>query len=140
MDRTSVRPPVARSLMAAFLVLVSLPAAIDWIVSARSDQASGSSWSQLAALPRRVRAAVSNEAELKTGSDPFSMALARVVAANRVVLAGLQGFEDSLSDESPVAAVLRPRGQKILSGWLGVGNERVYLGHDGWLFYRPDVE
>jgi len=45
--------------MAVFRVLVTLPAAIDWIVSARSDQAAGSSWSQLAALPRQVRAAVS---------------------------------------------------------------------------------
>ena len=27
-----------------------------------------------------------------------------------------------------------------MTGWLGVGNERVYRGRDGWLFYRPDVE
>ncbi|RDJ93801.1 hypothetical protein B4Q13_19380, partial [Lacticaseibacillus rhamnosus] len=23
---------------------------------------------------------------------------------------------------------------------LGAGNEQVYLGHDEWLFYRPDVD
>ena len=27
-----------------------------------------------------------------------------------------------------------------MTGWLGVGNEQVYPGRDGWLFYRPDVE
>ena len=27
-----------------------------------------------------------------------------------------------------------------MTGWLGAGNERVYPGRDGWLFYRPDVE
>ena len=27
-----------------------------------------------------------------------------------------------------------------MTGWLGAGNERVYVGRDGWLFYRPDVE
>jgi alginate O-acetyltransferase complex protein AlgJ len=28
----------------------------------------------------------------------------------------------------------------MLSGRLGVGNERVYQGRDGWLFYRSDVD
>jgi alginate O-acetyltransferase complex protein AlgJ len=28
----------------------------------------------------------------------------------------------------------------VLSSWLGAGNERVYVGEGGWLFYRPDVE
>ena len=27
-----------------------------------------------------------------------------------------------------------------MTAWLGAGNERVYPGRDGWLFYRPDVE
>jgi alginate O-acetyltransferase complex protein AlgJ len=27
-----------------------------------------------------------------------------------------------------------------MTGWLGAGNERVYAGRDGWLFYRDDVE
>jgi alginate O-acetyltransferase complex protein AlgJ len=27
-----------------------------------------------------------------------------------------------------------------MAGRLGSGNERVYIGRDGWLFYRPDVD
>ncbi len=55
-------------------------------------------------------------------------------------MAGLSAFENALEDESVLGRTLRPPAQRVLSGWLGAGNERVYLGRDGWLFYRPDVE
>jgi alginate O-acetyltransferase complex protein AlgJ len=45
-----------------------------------------------------------------------------------------------LEDQSAVGRALRPPTQLALSGWFGAGNERVYVGRDGWLFYRPDVE
>jgi alginate O-acetyltransferase complex protein AlgJ len=35
---------------------------------------------------------------------------------------------------------LLPRVQSLLTGKLEAGNEQVYLGRDGWLFYRPDVD
>jgi hypothetical protein len=63
-----------------------------------------------------------------------------VVTANRGVLEGLSGFEAALEDQSAVGRALRPRTQLALSRWLGAGNERVYVGREGWLFYRPDVE
>ena len=55
-------------------------------------------------------------------------------------LAGLSGFERALENESLIARSLRPPAQLVMTGWLGAGNERVYPGRDGWLFYRPDVE
>jgi hypothetical protein len=64
----------------------------------------------------------------------------RIVAANGALLAGLSGFESALEDESLIARTLRPPVQLAMTGWLGAGNERVYPGRDGWLFYRPDVE
>jgi alginate O-acetyltransferase complex protein AlgJ len=64
----------------------------------------------------------------------------RVVAANRNVLARLNSFERALEDQSILGRSLRPRAQAVMTGWLGAGNERVYRGRDGWLFYRPDVE
>lgn len=64
----------------------------------------------------------------------------RVVARNRVVLAGLKAFERALEDESLMGRTLRPGAQAVMSRWLHVGNERVYVGTGGWLFYRPDVE
>ncbi len=59
---------------------------------------------------------------------------------NRIAIAGLSGFERSLEAESLLGRSLRPPAQVVMTGWLGVGNERVYRGRDGWLFYRPDVE
>jgi alginate O-acetyltransferase complex protein AlgJ len=64
----------------------------------------------------------------------------RIVEANRALLARLQAFERRLEDEAIIGRTLRPHAQWLLTGWLGAGNERVYPGRDGWLFYRPDVE
>jgi hypothetical protein len=64
----------------------------------------------------------------------------RVVSINRVVLARMNAFERALEDQSILGRSLRPRAQALMIGWLGSGNERVYAGRDGWLFYRPDVE
>lgn len=54
--------------------------------------------------------------------------------------AELKAVEEQLENESVVSEWLLPRVQSILTGKLGVGNEQVYLGEDGWLFYRPDVD
>jgi alginate O-acetyltransferase complex protein AlgJ len=63
-----------------------------------------------------------------------------VVARNRAVLGGLNALERVLEDESLVGRSLRPGAQAVMSRHLAVGNERVYVGRGGWLFYRPDVE
>jgi alginate O-acetyltransferase complex protein AlgJ len=54
--------------------------------------------------------------------------------------ADLKAAEKAIENESVVSAWLQPRVQFLLTGKLGVGNEQVYLGRDGWLFYRPDVD
>lgn len=54
--------------------------------------------------------------------------------------AELKAVEEQLESESVVPESLLPHVQSILTGKLGVGNEQVYLGRDGWLFYRPDVD
>src|SRR5688572_4321653 len=54
--------------------------------------------------------------------------------------AELKAVEEELESESVVSEWLLPRVQSILTGKLGVGNEQVYLGANGWLFYRPDVD
>jgi hypothetical protein len=123
---TVVSPAMKWTLIIVFLVLVAIPATIDLIVSTRTHGAVPRPWQQLSEVPREALARFRETRE--------------IFAANRVVLAGLRAFEDALTDESAVASALRPPAQSILSGALGVGNERVYQGRDGWLFYRPDVE
>ncbi|MEY2505081.1 MAG: alginate O-acetyltransferase complex protein AlgJ [Verrucomicrobiota bacterium] len=53
--------------------------------------------------------------------------------------ADLKSAEKELETASVVSEWLLPRVQRALLK-LGVGNEQVYLGRDGWLFYRPDVD
>lgn len=64
----------------------------------------------------------------------------RLVEGNRALLAHMEALERRLEDESLIGRALRPYAQRLLTGRLGAGNERVYPGREGWLFYRPDVE
>ena len=54
--------------------------------------------------------------------------------------AELKAVEEQLESESVVSEWLLPRVQSILTEKLRAGTEQVYLGQDGWLFYRPDVD
>lgn len=130
--QTSVRPATAGSLVVVFLVLIAMPPLAAMIVNGWRQTGDASAWSTLAGLPARARAAFAEQ----NGADVRT----RIVAANRVVLDGLHNFEDDLADQSPIFAAVRPPAQSMLSGRLGVGNERVYQGRNGWLFYRPDVD
>jgi hypothetical protein len=64
----------------------------------------------------------------------------RIVAANRALLARIEVLEQRVEQGSAIGRALRPYAQLLLTGWLGAGNERVYPGRGGWLFYRPDVD
>lgn len=66
--------------------------------------------------------------------------VAALVEANRLLLRHLSAFEDRLDDESRLGLWIRPLAQSLLGGWPGVGNEQVYIGRNGWLFYRPDLD
>jgi len=129
---TAVQPAIARALVIVFLIFITIPALADLIVNGWRQTGDASGWSTLAGLPARARSAFAedNEAGLRK----------RIVTANRVVLEGLHNFEDDLAEQSPIFAAVRPPAQLMLSGTLGVGNERVYQGRDGWLFYRADVD
>jgi SGNH hydrolase-like domain, acetyltransferase AlgX len=52
----------------------------------------------------------------------------------------LKAAEKGLEDQSVISQWLLPRVQTVLTGALGAGNEQAWVGRDGWLFYRPDVE
>jgi lysophospholipase L1-like esterase len=52
----------------------------------------------------------------------------------------LRTFERGLEDASVVARWLRPSIQYGQFAWLLDGGEKVLLGRDGWLFYKPGVD
>jgi SGNH hydrolase-like domain, acetyltransferase AlgX len=131
---TTVAPGLARWLVASFLLAIAVVPIIE-VFGARSsgtDQ-QGATWSQFAGLPQAVRSQLIGAAREMT-------VWRRIVSANREVLSRLSGFERALENRSLLGRTLRRPAQRVMAGWLGTGNERVYVGRDGWLFYRSDVE
>ena len=51
-----------------------------------------------------------------------------------------QEFEDTLENESVLTNWLLPNVQTVLTSVLRSGNEQAYVGRDGWLFYRADID
>ncbi len=133
---TDVLPVLARALVVWFLLAIAALPMVELGAPASEDAGPPRAWAHLVALPT----AVSERVDALQASVPDPTRWTRIVTANRALLAGLTAFEDALEDDSPVGRFLRPPAQVVLSGWLGAGNERVYVGRDGWLFYRPDVE
>jgi alginate O-acetyltransferase complex protein AlgJ len=137
---TTVSPSVARALTAFFLICITLVPLVEIVVPRfAASGAMPTVWSKLAAIPNEISVAIQGEA-----SRGNTGLWRRALAANRATMSGLTAFENALEDESVLGRTLRPPAQQILSGRLGAGNERVYVGRkDGdvrWLFYRPDVE
>lgn len=116
---TAVRPAVARFLVAALLLIIAAPPAIDLAVAGRVPGAEA-----LRQVP-------------ELGSI---LAERGILAANRALIADLQAFESRLESETELTRTLLPPVQWLQTRLLGAGNEQVYPGRDGWLFYRPDVE
>lgn len=51
----------------------------------------------------------------------------------------LKAFESMIESRSALRRYVLPYAQRLLTK-IGVGNEQVIPGGDGWLFYRPDIE
>jgi alginate O-acetyltransferase complex protein AlgJ len=133
---TSVSPAVARGVLACFLAVIALVPVVELAsVGVRRAEGFATVWSHLGDIPREL-AAYWTDPAARAGAGAWQ----QLVSANRIALAGLTGFERALDDESILGRALRPSAQAIMTRWPGAGNERVYIGRDGWLFYRPDVE
>jgi len=59
--------------------------------------------------------------------------------ANRHAAHRISLYEKGLDEAAFLTRGLRPPVQALLAS-LGVGNEKAYVGRNGWLFYVPDVE
>lgn len=105
----------------------------------------------LGALHRRQKGGwpvppVADVATLLPRSETVETAMAGAPAwrgirtLNQQFLRARDRFTTGLESASSVAAWLTPPLRRVLSGTLHGGNESVYIGWSGWLFYRPDVE
>jgi hypothetical protein len=60
--------------------------------------------------------------------------------ANHSLKEDFRAFEKSLEKDSFLRHRFLPAFQWFVSKYLSLGNEKVFWGRDGWLYYRPDVE
>lgn len=117
---TTIAPGTARALVACFMAGISVMPLVEWSV---------------------VRDVLRIDASRPVQVPEEGGSIWRkITAVNRDVLARMNGFERGLEEQSRLGRLLRPPIQIAMTRWLGAGNERVYPGRAGWLFYRPDVE
>jgi alginate O-acetyltransferase complex protein AlgJ len=133
--RTNVGRATVVFLLMFFLAAVAAVPAFEFASARASADGETAPWGHLSRLPGEMQARVTTARESEGGG-----AWSLIVARNRAALAAFHAFEDALEDESRIGRLLRPPAQLLMTAWLGAGNERAYVGREGWLFYRPDVE
>ena len=124
-NRTEVSRPVAIALSVLFAAgLLVVPLADGWLGAWRQP------WQAALSAFSGVARAWQAESSLPQ----------RFIAANRAALHGIGEFETSLEDSSALVETVRPATLDYLLRFGGAGSEEAYVGRDGWLFYRPDVD
>lgn len=129
---TTISPRLAAALVAFFLLTIGGVPVVQVAYEAATGQARQSVLGIWPVLPEAWQ--VLRET---TGVSGVNQA---IFAANGTMLRGMGAFEDTLEERFFGAERWLPYMQAFYLEWLGVGNEQVYPGRDGWLFYRPDVD
>ncbi|MDH3744911.1 MAG: hypothetical protein OES47_07410, partial [Acidobacteriota bacterium] len=129
--RTKVAAPVALTLVALFLLMVAGPPLVELgsdLLGGRPSQSEPHALAAIAELRRGARAALGE------------LALRHPRAANKQLRDAIGKAEHGLEEDSLIRRKLRAPVQRLLTSLLGLGNEQSYLGREGWLFFRPDVD
>lgn len=64
----------------------------------------------------------------------------KIANKNELLLNNIKDYEANMEDNSLLQKTLLAPIQSIFTRTLHVGNEKVYVGKDNWLFYRNDVD
>ncbi len=127
---TEVKPKVAWLLTGAFLAMIFavpvLQHADEICRQARTPQA----YDIFRGLPRVLKAYARTD-----GSQ-----LRKVLAANAACLENISRFEDELENASLLNQTLLGPTQALMIRYFNQGNEQAYVGHRGWLFFRPGFD
>jgi len=127
---TDVRRSVALLLVAGFVLLLAAGmASLFWSAGLRHDMAAS-----FAGLGRDLKSSRAVAAQ----DDSSSQLLERLLAPNTLLRERIGNYEDVLNRQFPAAVALREPVQTLISR-LGAGDEQVWPGCDGWLFYAADI-
>lgn len=138
LGHTGITPRLAWIMVAMFLATMALPSCLQiaiHIAKTRAASVSGGVASRQASM------VVPNAASLLPGVAPEMrirtlLDLVGWIPSPRQ----LRDFEDRLNEASLPTQTLAPWVGWAIKGILRGGDEQVYFGRDGWLFYRPSVD
>jgi alginate O-acetyltransferase complex protein AlgJ len=142
LEHTAISPAAAWLLTAAFLLTIFVVPVLQGVVevgrnrAARAEAAASGDPSSPALFPQSLRflSLLPSWDEIrsaKTAKDAWGL----IPSPTR-----LKAFENDLEDESVASAYFLPRAQSALTRRFGTGNDEAYVGREGWLMYRPDVD
>lgn len=130
---TTVTPRLRRALITIFLLTIVAVPLVQHGLDVRARRATP-------LVPKAAEAVrIPADAWEKLTVPGDAGAWARIQAANTRFMRDVQTYEKNQEDESFLAVAAIPPTQALTAGLLGLGNEQVYVGRDGWLFYQPEV-
>lgn len=134
--KTTVSRPVAFALVAAFLVTILSIPLVQHYIEVRAGFAAKGHW----VWPKAYDVMRFPGNAATAFNDPAHRGFWRKFqAANSSFMHDVKTYEKALEDDSFVARASLPHTQALTAEMLGLGNEQVYMGRDGWLFYQPEV-
>ncbi|MFW6286777.1 MAG: alginate O-acetyltransferase AlgX-related protein [Candidatus Sumerlaeota bacterium] len=140
---TDVNPSVKWAVVILFLVLIALPAAVEIVHFLRGGNENAGqlpyAFTVFESIPQAAATGFKEESAESDASLPGRLWDA-TFRSNAAALRAINQYEDSLSEQSLLASVIRTPTQAFLIKALGSGNEQVYLGRGDWLFYRPGFD
>ncbi len=134
--QTEIQPALAWTMVAMFLATLIAVPTIQVVGDLHRETAREAD----SPVPGCLRIVHALPAAWKTFGQSDGDVAKRVFAANAYLLKNINEYEDQLEGESWLARQILAPTQSFLSGWGGAGNEKAYVGRDGWLFYRPGVD
>ena len=133
---TEITPGVARALVAACAVMLVTVPLLQWVSELRAYSAKerNTPW------PSATEILTAPSVALHGWSQAEGNIGQKTLAANAELLSEIRRFETSLEDDSIVNSTLLGPTRNWLARLAGWGTEEAWIGRDGWLFYRPDLD
>jgi hypothetical protein len=127
--KTRIARPVSVIFVAAFLLTIISVPIVQQVLEIRSGYAERGRWVWPRAYDVLDPLRQASFTLLNPGNDgPVS----RLWNANGILMRGFHRYEKALEEESFIARAALPRTQALAAEYLGVGNEQVYLGRQGF--------
>jgi alginate O-acetyltransferase complex protein AlgJ len=126
LGHTEFAPGVRMALVVGFLAVITAVPLVQFTLGNRRDAGLGHLGKELSGLLP--------DAQDRENARGLRGALGLLPTAEAIKL-----VEDDWERSSVVGEAVLPAMQSVLLS-LGQGNEKAYVGRDGWLFYRPDVD